>query len=162
MTLHSKAARVAAAMAFTLGLGVGASAEAGDIVIRQAWSPTVASMARTRAIYMAIENRGEAARRLVGAKVEGYAMAHLHLSAIVDGVTTMSRVDALDLPPGGAVVFAPGGLHVMAMKPMEAPEAGAALEVSISFENGETISVSAAQMSMSEGLRLMREQDDGS
>ncbi len=159
-SLRSRALRLTLGAAALIASSM--PAHAGDIAIEHAWSPTVASAARTRAVYMVIRNIGEAPRRIIGAKVDGFAMAHLHMSAVTDGVATMSRLDALDVPPRGSVAFAPGALHVMAMKPLSPPPPGAALSVTIEFANGELFTVEAEQKSMADGLKAMREHDHGS
>ncbi|HKJ93211.1 MAG TPA: copper chaperone PCu(A)C [Longimicrobiales bacterium] len=65
------------------------------------------------AAYMTLRNGGAQAARLVGATSPAADSVQIHQSTVENGIARMRRVDGLDLPPGGAVRFAPGGYHVM-------------------------------------------------
>jgi copper(I)-binding protein len=51
----------------------------------------------------------------------------------------MRHVEALEVPAGGEVTLAPGGLHLMLMRPRAAVEAGGAIEVELSLGDGRTL-----------------------
>lgn len=105
----------AAAFSLTLALpGAAHEYRAGDLLIDH---PVIyKSFARARAAggYMTITNGGEADDMLIGVRVEG-PMAMIHESREEDGVMRMLHLDAVEIPAGGTVAFAPGGLHVMIM-----------------------------------------------
>lgn len=63
--------------------------------------------------YLTIRNTGDAPDRLLAAAAAGTSSIELHTHRDVDGMKRMEKVDAVDLPAGAAVVFQPGGLHLM-------------------------------------------------
>lgn len=67
----------------------------------------------TGAGYLTIRNAGAEADRLLGASSPVAATIELHTHRDVGGVMRMERVEFVDVPAGGAVTFAPGGLHLM-------------------------------------------------
>lgn len=68
----------------------------------------------TGAAYMTIENPGPEPDTLLGARTDGGEMAMVHRTAIADdGQATMADAGALEVPAGGELVLAPGGLHLM-------------------------------------------------
>lgn len=144
------------ALALTATAMLAAPARAGDLAVTEAWTPLGPPNAPVRAVYFTLGNHGSEPRRLIGVAVEGYAMAHLHRSQTVDGVAAMARLDAVEAPPGGAVRFAPGGLHVMAMGREASAELGAPVALTLIFADGERITVDAAQRSMADAVK-----DDG-
>lgn len=62
--------------------------------------------------YFIAENQGEAVS-LVSASSPSAATVELHTHSMADGVMQMRKVDAVDLPEDGSVVFEPGGFHLM-------------------------------------------------
>ena len=67
----------------------------------------------TTAAYLTIVNTGRAADALVGVSSDAADAVDLHVTRVENGVARMEPVTSLDLPPGGKLVFAPGGSHVM-------------------------------------------------
>ena len=123
------------------------SVAAQDVIVRDAYIPVAPPGAMAHAAYMLLENPSEQTRSLIGASAPGYAMAHLHSSQSNDGVMTMTMVEQVDIAPGQSIALAPGGLHIMLMRPSAelAAEAGAGymVDVTLLFANGETQTVSA-------------------
>lgn len=66
------------------------------------------------AAYVSITNAG-ADERLIGVATPVGQAAHLHRTVVEGGVSRMESVDAVIIPSGGSVTFAPGGLHIMLM-----------------------------------------------
>ena len=70
-------------------------------------------------------------------------MSHLHQSADVDGIATMTAMHQLDIKPGQTITLAPGGLHVMLMQPRAPLSLGGTVALELNFANGETVLVDA-------------------
>lgn len=104
----------AAALALA-GFGAQAhEAHVGAIAVIHPSVPAVAASADSAAGYFVVKNTGEEPDRLIGVKAEFAGMAMLHASETdAAGVTRMAMLDGIDVPPGGTVTFAPGGMHVM-------------------------------------------------
>ena len=99
--------------------------------------------AMAHAAYMQLQNHTHATKSLIAVSAEGYAMAHLHLSEDKNGVATMTAVDQIDIAPHQTVNLAPGGLHIMLMRP-DAPAAlGDTVSITLQFADGTTQAVDA-------------------
>ena len=85
----------------------------GHLVIDHPWSLELPPNAPTVAAYFVIQNKGSEADRLLsaGSPVAGTAQLHEHVSK--DGLMKMQQVQAVDVPAGGQVKFAPMAYHVM-------------------------------------------------
>jgi copper(I)-binding protein len=55
----------------------------------------------------------------------------------------MQRLDSVEVPAGGKVEFAPGGLHLMLIGPKAPLAEGAAVPITLSFRSGAEIAVEA-------------------
>ncbi len=85
----------------------------------------IASTGQTAAGYLTIVNEGTTADALV-AVWSAAPQTEVHASAVsADGVATMAPAPVVEIPAGGSVALAPGGLHVMFMgltRPLTAGE----------------------------------------
>ncbi len=127
---------LAALLAPTLAL-------AADLQVTKAWSPLAPPMSKVHAVYLTLENAGTEVRSLIGVTSALHKMAHLHESKEQDGVATMAMLAQIDIPPGKALEMTMGGLHVMLMGADTGLSAGAEIPITLSFANGETLSVTA-------------------
>lgn len=83
-----------------------------DIQLGNAWARPTRGDA-PGAVYVAINNKGEADDRLVGAFTDHSAMAMVHQSELVDGVATMRMAGEINIPAGSRIEMVPGGTHIM-------------------------------------------------
>jgi copper(I)-binding protein len=89
-------------------------AAATDIVVKQAWIRATPRGAQVAGGYLTIENHGVTADKLISAATPAAAKIEIHEMTTLDGVMMMRPVESgLDIPPGIAVTFAPGGNHLM-------------------------------------------------
>jgi copper(I)-binding protein len=87
-----------------------------EIGVEDAWIRAVAGPDANTAAYMTLRNTGGAPDRLIGARSAVSRMTELHRTTIDEaGLARMGKVEALDLPAGGAAVLEPGGYHLMLM-----------------------------------------------
>lgn len=124
---------------------------AGGLTVADATIPLAPPGAMAHAAYFTLTNEGGTDRELIGVAADGYAVVHLHRSEEKDGIATMSAVDLIRLAPGQSVTFAPGGLHVMLMRPEAALHAGDSVTLTLEFANGERLSVPATVMARDNG-----------
>jgi copper(I)-binding protein len=86
--------------------------EAGDLmIIHPTARPNLPN--RPTVTYVTISNDGPAVDRLTGVSAPDFDSAEIHASSMTDGVMSMQRVEAIDLPAGETVELAPGGYHIM-------------------------------------------------
>ncbi len=112
---------VVAMMAALLAAPLPATAQAPDagaggaLRVEGAWARATPPAARTGAAYLTVINTGGEPDHLVAASSPAAAQAELHTHISEGNVARMQQLPAIDIPAGGRVSFAPGGLHVMLM-----------------------------------------------
>jgi copper(I)-binding protein len=106
----------------------------GNIAIAHPHSrPTVGDLG-TAGVYMTFKNTG-AADRLLSATTAASSSVEIHNMSMDGGMMRMRKLDGIDLPAGGTVVLALGGLHIMVFG-LKAPlRAGASFPLELSFKN---------------------------
>ncbi|MBT0668980.1 copper chaperone PCu(A)C [Novosphingobium profundi] len=120
----------------------GTSAKAGRLVL-----PVVAG--RPAAVYFSFTNSGDKPVALASIHIDGADSAEMHKT---EG-GKMSAVERLAVAPGETVTFTPGGYHVMAFDLDTAKLAsGGTTEMTITFEDGDKISMPLAIEKMGAGM----------
>lgn len=76
---------------------------------------------------------------IVGARSDAFEKVELHETTVVDGVSRMRAVERIELPADGEVVFRPGGLHLMLMRPRSPLGEGEFAQVEFRLADGRTI-----------------------
>jgi copper(I)-binding protein len=126
----------------------------GDLVVTGAWArPTLAERPEgadmttaeptdaVSAAYMMIENRGNAADRLIGAASPAAGIVEIHETTMDGDVMRMNRIDGLDIPAGEAATLAPRGYHIMLMELVDDLYPGDAIALTLTFESGAEITI---------------------
>jgi copper(I)-binding protein len=113
----------------------------GDIVVTNPWARATPGTLRIGAAYMTIANRGGAPDRLLKVETPVAERAELHTTVTQNGVMQMRPVDSIALPPGQAVQFAPGGIHLMLINLGAPLEEGGHFAMRLSFERTGTLDV---------------------
>ena len=132
-----KLKRIGIAMAAVI-LATPALAEKSTLTISdQVLRMTIPS--RPAAGYFKLTNSGDKPRMLVGASSNVCGKTMLHESKMENGSMKMVHVESLVVPPGGSVVFARGGYHVMCMKPDASLKPGETAMITLMFGNGEKL-----------------------
>lgn len=103
--------------AIALSLACIGSAEADDmtvkgITISNPWARATPGKAPNGAGYVALKNAGDA-DRIVGASSNVSSRTELHAHLAENGIMRMRKMETVELPPGGEVVFKPHGKHIM-------------------------------------------------
>lgn len=137
----SRARLLAGAALLLAGLVAGAAQPSG-VEVRDPWIREAPPGAQVLAGYLELRNVGEAPQVLVGAASPAFAKAMLHQSREEGGVARMVHVERLELSPGASVSFAPGGYHLMLMKPRRALRAGDRVPVTLRFADGSRLEIS--------------------
>lgn len=116
--------------------------ELGKLHIEHPWARASAGAAPTGAAYLAIENRGDAPDRLIGAATPAAERAELHNHIDDNGVMKMREVEGgIVLPAGTTTQLAPGGLHIMLMGLAQPLEAGTHFPLTLTFEKAGELAV---------------------
>jgi copper(I)-binding protein len=115
------------------------AAHAGGIAVSDAWIRLLPAGAPAGG-YFRLHNEGSTRVELVGAKSAVFGHAMIHRSVSESGRSRMLEVPKVPVPPDGAVTFAPGGYHLMLMKPAAAVRVGADVPITLVFSNGDEVS----------------------
>ena len=84
--------------------------------------------------YLTIHG-GDTADRLVSASSPRSAKVELHTMSMEGDVMRMRDIDSVDVPAGGEVKLAPGGLHLMLMGLATPLKTGEAVPLTLHFEH---------------------------
>ena len=99
------------------------------------------------AVYLRLENTGDAPLVIVGALCDASKKVELHETVEVEGVSKMIPMDAAHpwtVTPGETLHLAPGGKHVMLIGLTRALENGEEVLVTLLTKDGDKIAVRAA------------------
>jgi len=107
-------------------------AQAGDVVVRDAWIRGTVQGQNATGAFMEIT--GKSNTRLVGASSPVAKTVEVHNMKVENGVMKMFPVDSVDLPAGKPVKLAPGGYHVMLMGLHKPLNAGDRVPLKLTFE----------------------------
>jgi copper(I)-binding protein len=84
--------------------------------------------------YFTIENRSETAITVGRVDSPQFADVQIHETIIEDGVSRMRPLKPFTVEPSSSVEFAPGGKHVMLMKPTTNISAGVEITLEIHYD----------------------------
>lgn len=91
--------------------------------------------------YARISNPCQAPLAIVAVHSDAFAETSLHETRVEGGISRMRATPALRLAPGGSATLAPGGFHLMLMRPVKPLRAGARVTIEFTLEDGRRFSV---------------------
>src|SRR5215471_3538730 len=94
-------------------------AAAADVKVSDAWFRALPAHLPAGG-YFTLHNSGTAEIALTGAETPACAMVMVHRSSESEGLSRMEDVASVPVAAGGNVAFAPGGYHLMCMRPTAA------------------------------------------
>jgi copper(I)-binding protein len=119
--------------------------ELGELAIGHPWTRAVPQGQPAAGGYFTIANHGSDADRLVSATSPAARAVELHDMTIENGVMKMRPVEGgIEIPAGGTVALAPGGMHAMLIGPTQAFKPGERIPLSLTFEKAGTVQVELA------------------
>jgi len=113
----------------------------GDLLIIHPWSRATPGQAPNGAVFMKIENQGQADDKLVSAASDVAAMVGIH-EHIMDGdVAKMRPVDSIILPAQSTTELKPSSYHIMLMGLKEPLVEYGTFPLTLTFEKAGSIEV---------------------
>lgn len=117
----------------------------GKPVATPGWVRLVPPVLKDTAAYLTLENRGTTPLRLVEAETEVAQRVSFHRDYREhrhgQEVLGMRPLPHVDIPPGGKVVFRPGGYHLM-LEGLKRPlKAGEKVAITLRFQDGTRLKV---------------------
>jgi copper(I)-binding protein len=110
---------------------------AGHLTIEHAWIRTPPPGAMMLAGYATLRNDGDAPLTISGADSTAFGSVSLHQTVSDGGVERMRALGEFRLAPGESVTFAPGGKHLMLMRPQKDFAAGESAAIHMATTSGD-------------------------
>jgi periplasmic copper chaperone A len=110
------------------------------VTVHEAWARASAGAATTGAAYVTLMG-GAQADSLVSVSTPVAATAEVHETTNDHGVMKMRPVPGVPIPPGGSVVLAPGGTHIMLMGLKQKLTAGQNFPLTLTFAHAAPVTV---------------------
>ncbi len=143
------------AFAFAFGLAVtavGLAAQSSTIVPNDPWMREPLARAEQTGVFVVLENKSNQKRQLVSAASPIAERVELHTMSMDKGMMKMTQVKAIDIPASGKAELKPGSFHIMLFGLKEKPAAGASVDLTLTFDNGDTLPIKAV-VRKPEGMR---------
>jgi hypothetical protein len=134
----------------------GATTSPGGLTAEGAWARKAPKTAGAGAAYLVLKNAGSTPDALVGASSPVAETAEVHETyaieapmgstepgASVSTMMGMRPVARIAIPAGGSLELKPGSYHIMLMNLKQELKAGDKIDVTLTFENADPITVSA-------------------
>ncbi|WP_049645616.1 copper chaperone PCu(A)C [Candidatus Rhodobacter oscarellae] len=111
-----------------------------DVAIHDAYARVAHPKAKAGAVFLQLENSGDAADRLLAVESPAAMRVELHTHSMVDGAMLMREVEGgFEIPAGGAHALERGGDHIMFMGLTAPWKQGEMIPVTLRFESGQVI-----------------------
>lgn len=130
----------------------GAAFAQSSLTVADPWMRQAMAAAQQTAIFMTIENKTGEKRQLVSASTAVAEKVELHTMSMDGGMMKMTQVKAIDVPANGKAELKPGSFHIMLFGLKARPEDGATVDVTLTFDNGQTMPIKAV-VRKPEGMR---------
>ena len=115
---------------------VPAASEEVGVSVRDAWIREAPPGVGVMAGYMELRNNRSRPQVLVAASSSDFESATIHRTIIKDGIAGMVHAPQFELTANASSIFAPGGYHLMLMKPKRTLRAGDAVVINLEFRGG--------------------------
>lgn len=132
---------VLARFALAASLLLSSAAHAQSLRAEDAWIRAAPPGSAMLAGYALLHNDGDAPLRIVSATSDAFGSIEFHRTVTEDGVSRMRPVEAIEVPPGGAVTLEPGGMHLMLMRPSRQFSEGERVVIALEDADGGTTQI---------------------
>jgi len=112
------------------------SAQASDLKVLKPWVSLPLLPDEPAPVYFGMQNNGDKPRKIVGGKSPRAERVEIHRTVFEGGRETSKRIEEWEVPNGGAVSFAQGGVFLVLFGPKDLEE-GEKIEIELEFANGE-------------------------
>jgi copper(I)-binding protein len=130
------------------------------LMVHEAWVREAPPNAKMLAGYFTIMNFSGKDKELVGATSDQFEKAEIHKTVQEGGMAKMIAQKSVIVPKQGTVSFKPGGLHLMLMNPRKPLKAGDKVNITLKFDKGADLKVTALVKKATGGEEHMHEHMD--
>jgi copper(I)-binding protein len=120
---------------------IAAATEGAGVFVRDAWVRETPSGVAVMAGYMLLQNNTSRPQVLMAARSSGFETVMIHRTIVKEGLTRMEHLSQIELLPNASLLFAPGGYHLMLLRPKRALHAGDRVDITLEFRGGLAIPV---------------------
>ncbi|MDH4200564.1 MAG: copper chaperone PCu(A)C [Spirochaetia bacterium] len=106
-----------------------------SLKIENAWVTESIPGSGINAAYMKITNLSDKDETLLSIDCDNFETAEFHSMTEEGGVMKMNQMDSVLIKPGAAMVFEPGGAHIMLLKSKHDLKAGQKISLNLHFQN---------------------------
>lgn len=125
----------------------------GDMVIHHPHIPAPPGPVKTAAAYMAFNNVGGVADRLVSVSSPVAEMASIHQTVVENDVAKMRPVEGgIEVSADDWVSLEPGGYHIMLMKLTRPLKEGDLVEITLTFEKAGSLTFEIPVVAPGQGM----------
>lgn len=129
----------------------GARAEAGDLLVKDAWMPEPANP-EVGAIYLSVTNGAEDDDALVSVSTDASPEAEMHLTETTEsGASVMREVEEIPVPAGETTALESGGFHLMVNDIPEPLVVGDSIVLTLGFESQTEVELDVVVREMTGG-----------
>ena len=122
-------------LSLAIFLALAAPASAASVNVTDAWFRALPGTLPAGG-YFNLHNSGKSDLAILGAQSDGCSTVMMHKSSSTGGMSRMEMVDKVDVRAGSTVSFAPGGLHLMCMRPTSLMKIGGKVPVVLHLSDG--------------------------
>jgi periplasmic copper chaperone A len=106
------------------------------VMVTDAWIREAPPGATAMAGYMLVFNPTKHTLALTHVTSPAFEEVQMHVSLVEDGLSKMKEVPGFTIPPGGRLLFKPGGNHLMLLNPKRPLKTGDIVPLVLSFGPG--------------------------
>lgn len=110
--------------------------------VTDAWIKNLPPVMPMRAGYVQLMNQENTAATIVSVTSDAFKKVEIHKTIKTNGVMSMQHIKSLVVEPNGMATLAPGGIHLMLMKPTRKLKIDDKINVNLQFDNGTTQTIS--------------------
>ena len=111
-----------------------------DILLGHPWAQATPPKALVARAYVEITNKSDDTDHLIGVTTDAAGSAEIAGIRVLQNVPNLRRLFNIDIPAGRAIVFAPGGYHILLRNLKKPLVAGDKVNIDLSFENAGDVS----------------------
>ena len=152
-------ARFFTALLLVLGGAAQAESVADKVGVEDPYVRAVPPGQPNSASFMLLHNHDNQDHALVAAGSPAAKVVELHTHNLVDGMMQMRPVEQVELPAGATTSLKPGGLHVMLIGLQQSLVPGESIPLTLEFEDGSQMEVSAPVRKLQMHMHQMRQQE---
>jgi hypothetical protein len=114
----------------------------GDISIGHPWSRFTPTATPVAGAYLTVTNSGSQPDRLTGGSTPIADRIEVHQMTMDDGIARMRPLpDGVEIAAGASVELAPGGIHLMLIKPNQQLIEGSSFKATLEFARAGTVEI---------------------